>query len=146
MSLQQTFDRNNILARIVRAELPSTRVFEDEQTLVILDIFPQSAGHMLAIHKHAEATNLLDIDTGSLAALMATVQRSARAAARALSPDGIRIAQFNGAPAGQTIFHLHVHIIPTYADAPLKGHASQKADPEALEALAAKLRAAFIED
>lgn len=143
MSLRETYDPNNILARIARGELPSTRVFEDAQTLVVMDIFPQSAGHMLAIHKHAEATNLLDIDAAALATLMATVRRAARAAAMALKPDGIRIAQFNGAPAGQTIFHLHFHIIPAYADDPIRAHASHKADQADLEALATRLRAAF---
>jgi histidine triad (HIT) family protein len=143
MSLHETYDRNNILARIVRGELPSTRVFEDAETLVIMDIFPQSPGHMLAMHKQAEAINLLDIETAPFATLTATVQRAARAAAKALKPAGIRIAQFNGAPAGQTIFHLHFHIIPAYEDAPLRPHAAQKADPAELEALAAKLRAAF---
>lgn len=143
MSLRETYDRNNILARIARGELPSTKVHEDADTLVIMDIFPQSAGHMLAIHKHAEATNLLDIDAAALSCLMLTVKRAARAAASALAPDGVRIAQFNGAHAGQTIFHLHFHIIPAYADAALKPHAAQKADPAELEVLAAKLRAEF---
>jgi histidine triad (HIT) family protein len=67
-----------------------------------------------------------------------------RAVVKALDPDGVRIAQFNGAPAGQTVFHLHFHIIPVYEGATLAPHAGGKADPADLEALAMKIRAALI--
>lgn len=143
MSLDQAYNASNVLAMIARGEAPSTKIYEDADTMAIMDIFPQSEGHALVFHKRAAAVNILDIDAQALSAVALTLQKVARAATRALKPDGVRIAQFNGAPAGQSIFHLHFHVIPTYADRPLMPHAGTRADAATLDALAAKYRAAF---
>lgn len=143
MSLEAAYDQTNIFAKILRGELPAVKVFEDSMALAFMDIFPQSRGHLLVIPKGSTAVNLFDEDPSALQALIVRVQRIARAAVKALEPDGVRIAQFNGAPAGQTVFHLHFHVIPVYEGARLAPHAGGKADPVELEALAEKIRAAL---
>jgi histidine triad (HIT) family protein len=137
-----SYDPSNIFARIIRGEIPAHKVYEDGDVLVVMDIFPQSRGHVLVIPK-AASRNLLDASPSTLASVLSTVQRVARAARAALSADGIRVAQFNEAPAGQTVFHLHFHIIPIYANVELERHAGVKADDAELaddaRAIAAKL-------
>ena len=142
MSLDGTYDEDNIFARILRGEAPAARVFEDEHVLAFMDVFPQSKGHVLVIPKHSRARNLLDEEPQILADLMLGVQRVARAVAAALKPDGVVITQFNGAAAGQTVYHLHVHIIPRWESVPLGRHAGgAMADPAELKALADKIAA-----
>jgi histidine triad (HIT) family protein len=136
MSLDGVYDPDNIFGRLIRGEIPSARICEDENTLAFMDAFPQSHGHCLVIHKMARARNLLDVEPAPLFEIMATVRRVARAVRLALIPDGIMISQFNGSAAGQTVFHLHVHIIPRWADAPLGRHAGAMADFQDLTALA----------
>src|SRR5690606_16096433 len=114
MSLHGTYDTQNIFAKIIRGEIPCYKLYEDEDVLAFLDLYPQSYGHCLVIPKNAEARNLLEIDDASLARVMAVVRKLARVVVDELAPAGVQIAQFNGAPAGQTVFHLHVHIIPRY--------------------------------
>jgi len=143
MSLSTAYDPANIFAKIVRGELPAIKVFEDDTALAFLDIFPQSRGHTLVIPKKSAATNLLDEDGETLMALIVRVQRVARAVARALDPEGIRIVQFNGSPAGQTVFHLHFHIIPVFEGARLAPHGGGKADPADLEKIAVAIRSAI---
>jgi histidine triad (HIT) family protein len=144
MSLEARYDTSNIFAKILRGDLPAVKIFEDDIALAFMDLFPQSRGHALVIPKGSTAVNLLDEDPSMLQALIVRVQRITRAVVKALDPDGVRIAQFNGAPAGQTVFHLHFHIIPVYEGATLAPHAGGKADTADLEALAAKIRAALI--
>lgn len=142
MTLHAPYDANNIFAKILRGEMPSVSVFEDDVALAFMDIFPQSEGHTLVIPKGVEARNMLDMPTETLGPYMARVQTVARAVEAALKPDGLVVTQFNGAPAGQTVFHLHFHIIPRWADRSITGHASGKpADPEALNVLADRIRA-----
>lgn len=137
MSLDGAYDHNNIFAKILRGDMPAARVFEDEHVLAFMDVFPQSRGHTLVIPKHTQARNLLEEEPERLANLMLGVQRVARAVRAALNPDGIVITQFNGSPAGQTIFHLHVHIIPRWSDVPLGRHGEGgMADPDELSRLA----------
>ena len=143
MSLDGQYDADNIFAKIVRGEIPSIRVFEDADTLAFMDAFPQARGHILVIHKHAKARNLLDVELEALDAIMGTVQRVTRAVRAALEPDGVMISQFNGAPAGQTVFHLHVHIIPRWEGVALGRHAGGMADPGELRILAEKIAAAL---
>jgi histidine triad (HIT) family protein len=143
MSLEAAYDAGNVFARIVRGELPAVKVYEDETALAFMDLFPQSRGHTLVIPKSTTATNLLTEDSDALQALIVRVQRVAKAVVAALKPDGVRIAQFNGAAAGQTIFHLHFHIIPAYEGAKMAPHTGGKADPAELEALAAAIRKAL---
>ncbi|MBS7663374.1 HIT family protein [Pseudomonas lalucatii] len=139
MSLHGDYDPQNIFAQIIRGEAPCFKLYEDDEVLAFLDLFPQSLGHTLVIPKRVAARNLLEIDADSLGTLMAATQRLARALVDELQPAGVQVAQFNGAPAGQTVFHLHMHIIPRYAGQGLGIHAANKADPAELEALQARL-------
>ncbi len=141
MSLDGQYDDANIFARIVRGEIPSAKVFEDDDTLAFMDAFPQGRGHTLVIHKRARARNILDIELADLEAVMATVQRVARAVNAALTPDGISIAQSNGAAASQTIFHLHFHIIPRWQGLDLAHHGAGMADMAELKRLAQEIGA-----
>jgi len=136
MSIDGQYDPGNIFARVIRGETPAARIFENDDTLAFMDAFPQARGHCLVVHKTAQARNLLDISTADLCAVMQTVQRVARAAREALSADGIVVTQFNGAPAGQTVYHLHVHIIPRWQGVALGQHGRAMADPEELTQLA----------
>ena len=139
MSLDGAYDSDNIFAKIVRGEIPAARIFEDDEVLAFMDAFPQSRGHCLVISKTSRARNLLDAEAATLNRLMAAVQRLARAAVAALNPDGLVVTQFNGAPAGQSVFHLHFHVIPRWADQPLARHGGGMADPAELRALAAQI-------
>jgi histidine triad (HIT) family protein len=142
MSIDGDYDPDNIFAKILRGEAPSTRVFEDQDVLAFMDVFPQSRGHTLVISKHSRARNLLEVEPEPLGKLMLGVQRVARAVRAALNPDGVMIAQFNGSASGQTVFHLHVHIIPRWAGAPLRPHGQGgMADPAELAALAQQIAA-----
>jgi histidine triad (HIT) family protein len=142
MSLDGTYDDGNIFAKILRGEMPAARVFEDEHVLAFMDVFPQARGHTLVIPKHSSARNLLDEDPAVLAELIKDVQRVARAVRAALKPDGLVITQFNGATAGQTVFHLHFHIIPRWDGVAVGRHASGgMADPAELKGLAAQIAA-----
>lgn len=141
MTLHADYDPDNIFAKILNGEMPSVKVFEDDVALAFMDVFPQAEGHTLVIPKHVHARNLLDMPTEKLGAYMERVQTVARAVEKALNPDGVVVTQFNGAPAGQTVFHLHFHIIPRWQGEPLRGHASgTMAEISVLEALAQKIR------
>ncbi|WP_394760889.1 HIT family protein [Phenylobacterium sp.] len=142
MSLDGTYDDGNIFAKILRGEMPAAKVFEDDHVLAFMDVFPQARGHTLVIPKHSAARNLLDEDPAVLAKLILGVQRVARAVRAALKPDGLVITQFNGAVAGQTVFHLHFHIIPRWDGVALGRHAEGgMADPVELKALAEQIAA-----
>ena len=142
MSLDGTYDDGNIFAKILRGEMPSARVFEDEHVFAFMDVFPQSKGHTLVIPKHSSARNLLDEEPQVLSELILCVQRVARAVRAALKPDGLRVMQFNGAVSGQTVFHLHFHIIPRWEGVPLGRHAGGgMADPAELKVLADQIAA-----
>lgn len=137
-----SYDPSNIFGKILRGEIPAHKVYEDDIALVMMDIFPQSRGHTLIIPK-APSRNLLDADPAALAAVIPLVQKVAKAVKRATSADGLRLIQFNEAAAGQTVFHLHFHIIPVYEGKPLAPHAGGKADDEELAALAKAIAAAL---
>ena len=144
MSLTGAYDDANIFAKILRGEIPCTKVFEDEVALAFMDLFPQSRGHTLVIPKQVRARNFLDLPPEAIGPYLQRVQRVAQAVEKALKPDGIMLTQFNGAPAGQTVFHVHFHIIPRYEGAGLAGHGqSKQADPAALNALAAQIMGAL---
>ena len=128
-----------IFCKIVAGRLPACRVYEDADCLAFLDIGPIVHGHTLVIPKRVTARNLLDIDTDHLCKLAAATQKVARAVAEELEPAGIQIAQFNGAPAGQTVFHIHFHIVPRYEGESLGVHAAHKADEAELQALRERL-------
>lgn len=136
------YDPGNIFGKIIRGEIPAHKVYEDDQLLAMMDLFPQSKGHLLVIPK-APSRNLLDADPQTLSAAMPMVQRLARAVQQALRPDGIRMVQFNEAPAGQSVFHLHFHLIPVYEGVPIGRHGEGKADDAELAEQAKAIAAAL---
>jgi len=141
MSLNVTYDPNNIFAKILRGEIPSAKVREDDKVLSFMDVFPQSLGHTLVVPK-VNACNLFDIAPEDLKILVAETQRIARAVRDALEPDGIEIRQFNGEAGGQTVYHIHFHIIPRWHDMTLKAHAQGvMADMSDLNDTAARIKA-----
>lgn len=144
MSLHAPYDPDNIFAKILRGEIPAVRVWEDDHVVAFMDVFPQSEGHVLIISKTSTARTLLEIEADALARLTAAVQRTARAVEKALGPDGFQIMQFNGEAGGQTVFHLHFHIIPRWSDRPMKGHGhAPMADAAVLRVLADRIAAAL---
>jgi histidine triad (HIT) family protein len=144
MSLLGLYDPDNVFARILRGEEPVTRVFEDDHVLGFMDAFPQSPGHILVIPKASTPRNLLEIDASELGLLIVAVQRLARAVKKALAPDGISVLQFNGAAGGQTVFHLHFHIIPRWEQKTLMPHAQgARASDHDLRSLADRISAAL---
>ncbi|WP_454716980.1 HIT family protein [Caulobacter segnis] len=144
MSLDGRYDADNIFAKIIRGEIPCVKVFEDDQVLIFMDVFPQARGHMLVISKTSQARNLLEAEAKTLGRLIGATQKAAVAVVEALKPDGVVVTQFNGAPAGQTIFHLHFHVIPRYEGEGLGRHGEGgMADVEELKVLAAKISAAL---
>ena len=142
MSLHGNYDTDNIFAKILRGEMPCVKVYEDDNILSFMDVFPQSEGHTLVIPK-APSRNLLETNAKDIGRLFGAVQRITKALEAALKPDGITITQFNGAPAGQTVFHTHVHIIPRYDGKALGAHGGGMADMDELKALAEKISAAL---
>jgi histidine triad (HIT) family protein len=144
MTLHAPYDPHNIFAKILRAEIPAVKVWEDEEVLAFMDVFPQSEGHVLVISKTSTARTLLEIEPPVLARLMEATRRTARAIQKALQPDGIQVMQYNGEAGGQTVFHVHFHIVPRWSDRPLKGHSqAPMAEPAALRALADRIAAAL---
>ncbi|MES1180178.1 MAG: HIT family protein [Hyphomicrobium sp.] len=136
------YDNSNIFARILRGEIPSHKVYEDADAIVFMDVMPQSPGHTLVVPK-APSRNLLDADPAVLAEVIPLVQKVAVAAKAAFNADGVSIAQFNEAAGGQTVFHLHFHVIPRYEGQPLQTHARQMEDAAVLAANSEKLKAAL---
>ncbi len=131
-----------LFCKIVRGEIPAVRVYEDESTLAFMDVFPASEGHILVIAKN-HAPTLLEIAEADLLAATVTTQRLARAVQQALAADGLRISQFNGAAAGQSVPHYHVHIVPIREGQRAGSHGREKADSAALETVAARIRHAL---
>ncbi|MCW5717256.1 MAG: HIT domain-containing protein [Bauldia sp.] len=137
------YDDTNIFARILRGEIPCHRVFEDDQTLAFMDVSPISKGHALVIPK-ARARNILDAPPEAIAAAAVTVGRVARAAKAAFEAEGVTIMQFNEAPAGQSVFHLHFHVVPRWVGVALKPHGGPMEKPEVLKEHAERIRAALV--
>ncbi len=107
------YDPENVFAKILRGEIPSNRVFEDDHTVALMDIMPRSDGHLLVIPK-TPCRNILDASPEQLAAVMVTVQKMAHAVIAAFDADGVTVQQFNEAAGGQEVFHLHVHVLPRH--------------------------------
>jgi len=135
------YDDQNIFAKILRGEIPSINVYEDDGTLCFMDIMPRSDGHCLVIPK-TPCRNILDASDAQLAAVMATVRKVAVAAKTALQADGITLQQFNEAAGGQDVLHLHFHIHPRHAGAPMRPP-GQMGDMDAIRANAERIRAAL---
>ena len=142
MTLHAPYDPDNLFAKILRGEIPAVKVLEDDHVLAFMDVFPQSEGHVLLISKTSTARTLLEIEPDGLARLIAATQRTARAVEKALRPDGFQIMQYNGEAGGQTVFHLHFHIVPRWAGRPMKGHGhAPMAEADALRLLADRIAA-----
>ena len=137
-----SYDTNNVFAKILRGEIPCHKVHEDAHTLAFMDVMPQADGHTLVIPKQP-SRNLLDADAAALGPLMASVQKVANAVRQAFGAEGILIQQFNEGAAGQTVFHLHVHILPRTAGVPLRPHSGKMADNQLLARHAEMIRAAL---
>ncbi|MGX9608108.1 MULTISPECIES: HIT family protein [Acinetobacter] len=133
------YDDQNIFARILRGELPAIKVYEDDQVLAFMDIMPQADGHTLVIPK-SPAVTLLDLDPQVAAYTIQVVQKVAKAMEKALGLDGIVLMQLSGAAAGQTVPHVHFHLIPTSVHQ-LGKHAAQMGDQEKIMQLAEKIKA-----
>lgn len=133
------YDDQNVFAKILRGELPSHKIYEDDKTLVIMDIMPRGDGHVLVIPK-APSRNILDIAEEDLYAVMATVKKMAKAVLKAFDADGTTIQQFSEPAGGQVVFHTHVHVIPRFEGVPLKPHTGEMADQDVLAANADKIR------
>ncbi|GAB2206323.1 HIT family protein [Roseibium sp. ROS1] len=136
------YDDQNVFAKILRGELPSHKVYEDDKTLVIMDIMPRGDGHVLVIPK-APSRNILDIAPDDLNAVMATTQTMARVVIKAFDADGTTVQQFSEPAGGQVVFHTHVHVIPRFEGVSLKPHTGAMADNDVLAAQAEKIRAAL---
>jgi histidine triad (HIT) family protein len=140
--MAMAYNRDNIFAKILEGKIPAARVYEDARTLAFMDAMPQSEGHTLVIPK-CEAETIFDIAPDELANLIVATQKIATAVRQAFTPAGMRIIQFNFPAAGQTVFHIHFHIVPIYAGQSLREHARQMADRAILEEQAARIRAAL---
>ncbi|MET3612695.1 histidine triad (HIT) family protein [Rhizobium aquaticum] len=140
--MSATYDDNNIFAKILRGEIPAFKVYEDDDTLAFMDVMPQSPGHTLVIPK-APSRNLLDADPAVLSKTIPVVQKIAVAAKKAFAADGIQLVQFNEPASGQTVYHLHFHIIPRFEGVALKPHTGKMEDMEVLKANAETLKAAL---
>ena len=134
------YDETNIFAKVLRGEIPCHKIYEDEDTLAFLDIMPRSDGHALVITKE-KARDLFDISPEGLAKLMAVVQKLAPKIKDTMGAEGVLIQQFNGAAAGQTVFHLHVHIIPRKEGESLRPEGARMEDQAKLAAVSEKIRA-----
>ena len=136
------YDETNVFARILRGELPSQTVYEDAETIAIMDIMPRADGHVLVIPK-AACRNVLDGSPEALKAVALTTQKLARAVKAAFAADGVTIQQFNEAAGGQVVFHLHVHVMPRHEGVPLRPHTGAMEKPELLASNAEKIREAL---
>ncbi len=140
-----TYDPNNIFAKILRGEIPCHKIHEDEHTLAFMDVMPHVDGHCLVIPK-VGSRNLLDAELSTLTPLMATVQKVARAAKIAFKADGVQVRQYNEPAAGQTVFHLHFHVLPMNEGQSLRGHSGKMADQGLLANQAEMIRKVMEED
>lgn len=136
------YDPQNIFGKILRGEIPCHKVYEDDAVLAFMDVMPQAPGHTLVIPK-APSRNLLDADPAALAGLIAAVQKVAVAVKKALQADGVTVMQFNEPASGQTVFHLHFHVIPRHEGVPLKPHTGGMEKPEVLADHAVRIKAAI---
>src|SRR6516225_4368152 len=126
-----SYDPNNVFAKILRGELPSHMVYEDDRAFAFLDIMPRTPGHTLVIPK-ASARNILDVAPDDLAHVMKVAQKIAKASMKVFNADGVTVQQFSEPAGGQVVFHLHVHVMPRMDGVALKPPASSKEDPAVL--------------
>lgn len=140
--MKQNYDENNIFAKLIRNEIPSVRVYEDDDVIAFMDIMPQAPGHTLVIPKK-KSRNLLDADTETLFPLIKVVQKIANAVKKAFQAEGVTIMQFNEAASNQTVYHLHFHVIPRMSGIALDLHNTVVTPTKTLEENARKIREAL---
>lgn len=136
------YDTENVFAKILRGDIPCHKVFEDDDVLVFMDVMPQAPGHTLVVPK-AASRNLLDADPAVLSKLLPVVQRVSKAVKAAFDADGVSIFQYNEAAGGQSVFHLHIHVVPRQDGVTLGRHSDAMEDNAVLAANAEKVRAAL---
>jgi len=136
------YDTNNIFAKILRGEVPSVKVYEDDKTLAFMDVMPQADGHTLVIPKEP-AENIFELSPEGAVAMVRTTQKVAKAVKKGLEAPGVMIFQLNGKPAGQSVFHVHFHVVPRSGGIDLKLHARGMESPDKLKAIAEKIKAAL---
>lgn len=136
-----SYDPNNIFAKILRGDIPCHKVYEDADTIAFMDVMPQAPGHTLVVPK-AASRNLLDADPAALARLIGVVQKLAIAVKSACNADGLSIMQYNEPAGGQSVFHLHFHVIPRMDGVPLRPHSGKMEDGAVLARHAEAIRKA----
>ncbi|GGX74762.1 HIT family protein [Saccharospirillum salsuginis] len=136
------YDTNNIFAKMLRGEIPAIKVYEDDHTLAFMDIMPQADGHTLVIPKE-EAETIFDLSDEGAAAWMSSVRKVGAAVKKAFNAPGVVVFQLNGKGAGQTVPHVHFHVIPGSIADLRKPHAATQADAELLSEQAEKIKAAL---
>lgn len=125
------YSNDNIFAKIIRGEIPSHKIYEDDDVYAFMDVMPQGKGHSLVIPKQG-SRNILDAEPQVLAKLIAATQKVAVAVKKAFDADGVTIMQFNEPAGGQTVFHLHFHVIPRFDGIALGGHTGKMEDQDIL--------------
>jgi len=140
--MSAAYDPNNIFAKIIRGEIPCEKVYEDDEVLAFMDVMPQAEGHVLVIPKKG-GRNILDTAPEVLSALILRVQKLARAVKAGMGAEGITLNQFNEPAGGQSVYHIHFHVIPRWEGVPLRPHSGKMADPAVLKGHAEKIRAAL---
>jgi histidine triad (HIT) family protein len=136
------YDTNNVFAKILRGEIPAHKVYEDDSVIAFMDVMPQGPGHTLVVPK-AASRNLLDADSADLAKLLPVAQKVARAVKIAFAADGVSVFQYNEPAGGQSVFHLHIHVVPRHEGVALKPHSGKMEDGAVLAANAEKVRQAL---
>lgn len=136
------YDSQNIFAKILRAEAPSFKIYEDEKTYAMMDIMPQTRGHLLILTKE-EAETLLDLSVEGAQACVATAKKIAPALLEVTKADGFILSQFNNEIAGQTVYHVHFHLVPRYIGEQVERHGRVKGDMDEIAELARKIAAAI---
>jgi len=137
-----SYDSNNVFAKILRGELPCAKVYEDAHTLAFMDIMPSTEGHTLVIPREPAET-IFDLSPEAASHMIVTAQRVAKAVKRVLSSPGVMLVQLNGSAAGQSIPHVHIHVLPRSHGLELSLHGRSQADAAKLETLAARIRSAL---
>jgi len=136
------YDPQNIFAKILRGEIPCVKVREDDKTLAFMDVMPRADGHVLVVAK-TPGRNIFDLPAEALSDLIRRVQIVSRAVKAGMGADGVTIHQFNEPAGGQSVFHMHFHVIPRWDGVPLRPHGGDMAQASVLEGHAAKIRAAL---
>ena len=137
-----SYDSSNVFAKILRGELPCARVYEDAHTLAFMDIMPSAEGHTLVVPKEPAET-IFDMSPEAASHLLVASRKIARAVKKALSCPGLMLVQLNGSEAGQSVPHVHIHIVPRAHGLDLTLHGRTQVDFAKLEFLAAKIRSAL---